>query len=516
MIKNFIYLFVLVLATNIKAGTYDITKYGAVGDEKTLNTAFIQKAIDDCSKSGGGNVILPKGKYLTGTILMKDNVTLEFRDSAVLVGSQVADHYLMVDSFRSGNNALMGYAFIAAVDVKNIGFIGKGTIDGRGHGLLEKNGKKKRPFLMRFVRTKGITLQGIHLTNSACWTAHFFACTNVTIDSVSIFSRGLSNNDGIDLDCTQDVKITNTNIDSGDDAICFKTTWSGMATKNIEINNVKLSSNHGAIKSGTESMAPFENIKITNVYIYNSGGIKLHTVDGARMRNIEISDVVMENVKTPLWFRLGARLNVFRKGADVQQPVGLMENVVVRNVKAKSAKKVQLTPATGIVISGIPGHYIKNLTLENIQISLPGGGTNEDARHVVPENENKYPEVNMFGTKLPAYGVFARHVTGLKLKNVSFILDSADLRPAFIIQDGKNIDIADAKLPMSSGQSVIRIDNVVNAMVSNISVSGNAEALVRIEGAESRKINVLNNCSSAIKKIVDLSSEVQANTVNIK
>lgn len=105
-------------------------------------------------------------------------------------------------------------------------------------------------------------------------------------------------------------------------------------------------------------------------------------------------------------------------------------------MKAIAADNAQLKPPTGILITGIPGHYITNLTLENIHIRLLGTGTPVDALSVVPEAIDQYPEVKTFGPKIPAYGVWARHVRGLKLKNVTFELKNPDARPEIICEDG--------------------------------------------------------------------------------
>ncbi len=150
---------------------------------------------------------------------------------------------------------------------------------------------------------------------AAAWTSHYFQCNRLHIEDVKITSYGVPHNDGMDIDGCKDVVITNCDIESGDDALCFKTTSSTMACRDITVSNMRLKSGHGAIKMGTESMAPFENIKISNCYIYNTnnGGIKLLTVDGAHLRNVEISDITMVDVKTPILLRLGSRLSVFRK-----------------------------------------------------------------------------------------------------------------------------------------------------------------------------------------------------------
>lgn len=261
---------------------------------------------------------------------------------------------------------------------------------------------------------------------------------NININNITIRSFGVAHNDGINIDGCQHVRISNCDIISGDDALCFKTTSSKMACSDIVVTNMKLKSNQAGIKMGTESMAGFENIQISNCHIYDTknGGIKLFSVDGAHLRNIEISDITMDEVRTPMMFRLGARLSVFRKNQDTRQPIGTFENVTIRNVKAVAADQAQLKPPSGILITGIPGHYITNLTLEDIHIHLLGTGTTEDAQVIVPEAIDQYPEVKTFGPKIPAYGIWARHVKGLKLKNVTFELKNPDERPEIICEDG--------------------------------------------------------------------------------
>jgi hypothetical protein len=302
---------------------------------------------------------------------------------------------------------------------------------------------------------------------------------------VKIQSVGVAHNDGIGIDGCQDVVIKNCDVESGDDALVFKTTSSKMVCKNIEVSGLRLKSHQAGIKMGTESMAAFENIRISKCHIYDTrnGGIKLLTVDGAHLRNVEISDITMEEVRTPMLFRLGSRLSVFRKNSDTKQSTGTFENVVIRNVKANAAANAQLMPPSGILITGIPGHYITNLTLENIEISLAGGGLAEHARQAVPEAIDQYPEVKTFGPRVPAYGVWARHVKGLKLKNIKFNLGSNDLRPALVCEDGTDIEVLDWKLPETKGaEAIIRLENVQNAVLKNAGGKSGAKKMVLIEG----------------------------------
>ncbi|MBS1565459.1 MAG: right-handed parallel beta-helix repeat-containing protein [Bacteroidetes bacterium] len=509
--------FLLLLVTCVlRAADVDITAYGAVGDGKTMNTAFIQKAIDDCNKSGGGKVFFPAGIYLSGTIVLKDNVTLHLKKDARLLGTTELEQYRNLDPFTEGLGIDVGWALLIAMDAKNIGIEGEGAIDGQGAKLKAEHILKdtrpegqrwgRRPFLVRIVRCNGVKVKDITLNYSAAWTSHYFQSRNIEIDNVKIVSVGVAHNDGIGIDGCQDVRIHNCNVESGDDALVFKTTSSKMACRNIVVEGLRLKSSPAGIKMGTESMAPFEDIKIRNCYIYETrnGGIKLLTVDGALLRNIEISDITMSDVKTPMLFRLGSRLSVFRKDQDTKQPTGIFENVIIRNVKAVAADSAQLKPPTGILITGVPGHYITNLTLENIEIDLLGAGTLGNARHTVPEAIDQYPEVKTFGPVIPAYGVWARHVKGLKLKNVRFHIKNNDLRPAFICEDGKDIEVAGCNLPATPGsESVIRLESVDGATVTGNQVNGEAEAFVKVEGSASKGIRVEKNKTNTIKTVVN-------------
>ncbi len=443
MKKHWWWILALLVAPCIaQAVELDVQKFGAKGDGKTLNTRFIQQAIDECSGKGGGTVRFPTGEYASGTILLKNNVTLQLDEHAALLGSLDIMDYAAPDKFRSGNGADMGFCFIGAVGATNISIAGAGVIDGRGKELLaaRPKGNNARPFLMRFVRCDGVSLNGVHLQGPAAWTTHFFQCKNVSAEHVNIASRGLANNDGFDIDSSENVRIRNCNVDSGDDAVCLKTT-SLIPCRNVEVSGCDLKSHWGGVKFGTESAANFENISISNCRIHDTqGGIKLFSVDGANVRNILFPGLTMENVNTPIFIRLGARLKTFREG-DAPQSVGSISNVVIKDLKAQAVSPI------GILISGIPGHPIMGVRLENIQIKMPGGGTLAEANAVLPEKENAYPEITMFGKQFPAYGLYARHVSGLIATNVTIELATPDARPAVYSEDAKDFDVSNLNHP---------------------------------------------------------------------
>lgn len=425
-------LLVLGLAAVASAADFDVTSYGARGDGSTLNTASIQKAIDACNAEGGGSVLFPAGRFVTGTIQLKDNVTLHLGTETVLLGSSNPADYRNVDEFMAGDGIPLGHALIVADEAKNVGLVGAGLIDGRGREVKEAQKTwTVRPMLIRWLRCQGITVRNVRLTNPGAWTLNFFQSQDILVDGVTIRTRdtGLRNNDGIDLDSCQNARVTNCEIDSGDDAFCLKST-SPMATRDVIASNLKLSTKCNAIKLGTESLGGFENIQVNGVEIYNVGmaGIALYTVDGGALKNVKIENIKMNTVVVPISVRLGARLKTFRP-QDQPLPPGILRDVVLRDIRAENAERI------GILINGIPGHPVENLTLENINIKVRGGGKAEDAKIVFQENENKYPEWGMFGRVFPAYGLYARHTRGMTFNNVVVAASESDARPEKVLMD---------------------------------------------------------------------------------
>ncbi len=436
-----------------KTKSYNIEEYGAKGDGVTVNTTYIQDAIDTCYKNGGGTVFISDGNYISGTILLKDNVTLHINENAKLIGSSNPLDYKSIDTFVDATGQERGNCLIGSKNAKNIGITGKGTIDGNGTSFLRKNLSLKikelklspeqkkgfgnnRPFLLRFVKSSQITLKDINLRQPAAWTCHFYQSNDITVNNISIYSHAHRNNDGIDLDSSYNATITNCDINTEDDAICFKTT-SPLPTYNINVSNCKLKSDWGALKFGTESMGDFYNINVKNCNIYNTkgGGIKMLSVDGANIHDINISNIKMNNVDMPLFIRLGERLRTYRDAP--QQSVGSINNITIKNINAttRTTEESRIQPPSGILITGTPNHKIGKINIENIKVELPGGG--KTIVDNVEELEKNYPEFIHFKA-LPAYGLFARHIDDIIINDIEFVLQTEDIRKPVIFDDVTN------------------------------------------------------------------------------
>jgi polygalacturonase len=205
----------------------------------------------------------------------------------------------------------------------------------------------------------------------------------------------------------------------------------------------------GRIKFGTESNGGFKNIAISNCVFDHCQGLALETEDGALLQDVTISNITMRNiVSAPIFMRLGARMR-----GPQGTPIGELRRVSISNVRVYDSD-----PRYGCIITGIPGHDLQDIDLNNIRIYYNGGVTAAQADKKVPELEKNYPEPNMFGT-MPSYGFYIRHVSGIKLRDIEVSYMENDARPAFIFDNVKGIDMRNVKGQVEKGVEEIKYIN---------------------------------------------------------
>ncbi len=399
---------------------YDVRDFGARGDGQTLATRAIQDTLDKCSAAGGGTVYLPPGVFLSGTLFLKSGVTLHLDTGCTLRGSvNLRDYPVTVPAYRSYTDNYTDKSLVYGEKLERVALTGRGVIDGQGAAF--QGPYKVRPYLLRLVECRDVRVEDITFRDSPMWVQHYLACDDVRISGITVRSHTNANNDGIDIDSCSRVVITGCNIDSGDDAIVLKST-SARPCRDVVVSACVLRSTCNALKMGTESNGGFQNIVLTGCTIYDThlAGVALEIVDGGTMDRVVVSDMTMTDVAAPLFIRLGNRARPFQEGTD-QPGLGRLRNVTISNIEATGANPI------GCAIAGLPEAKIRNVTLSNIRLSFAGGGTTEEASRAVPEHPEKYPEYAMFG-KLPAYGLYCRHVSGLKLTNVQLQLAGVDKR----------------------------------------------------------------------------------------
>jgi polygalacturonase len=445
------------------AQTYLVTGYGAKGDDTTIDTAAINATIAAAAVAGGGTVEFPAGTYLSTSIHLQSNITLLLDAGATIKAAKVGpgisydpdEPNPLAHDYQDFGHTHFQNSLIWGENLSNISILGPGRI--WGDGLVKEetatpDGNKS----ISLELCHNVILRDFTIFHGGWFGILATGDDNLTIDNLKIDT----NRDGMDIDSCRNVHIFNCTVNSpADDGICLKSTYAlgyTRATENVTISNCIVSGfdegsvldntyRHravereglgaptGRIKFGTESNGGFKNITITNCVFENCEGLALETVDGGDLEDIAISNITMRDIfNAPIFLRLGARL----RGPAGTQP-GELQRITISNVVVYNAD-----PRQCCLITGIPGHDIKDLTLSNIQIWYRGGGTSSDAAVNPPELIDGYPDPARFGT-MPAYGLFVRHVDGLTLDNVLFHTLAPDKRPAILFDDVANSRLLD-------------------------------------------------------------------------
>lgn len=512
-----ILIFFILISEKSYSGEYNVLDYGAVADGKTLNTKAIQKAVDECAKNGGGIIEFPAGKYLTGTIYFKNNVTLYLQNGAIILGStRLNDYPENTPDYNFFRNGKIKRSLFYAEKCENIAIKGDGTIDGQGGLITRPDGRPgssygERPHVIWMIQSKNIKIEGVKLQNSALWMQHYIACESLYIHNIEVYNHANKNNDMMDINGCKDVIISDCKGDTDDDGITLKSTHT-MPNENITITNCIISSHCNAIKCGTESIAGFKNITISNCIVRPSkdkepiygkpegiSGISLEIVDGARMNGVNISNIIIDGPQVPIFIRLGNRARGYDE--DLPKPtVGSIENITISNITAFNAD------ATGCSITGIPGHRVKHITLDNIKIYYKGGGNLKDSQRDIPEKINNYPEATMF-EHLPAYGFFVRHVENISFYNVELYYKKEDLRSAFYFDDVTNGKIVDILAKINVSSALIKANNIQDILIDYPKIQNYCSALLEISGEKTRSVFITNIDRSKFLKLIKFSKE---------
>ncbi|MGB7158857.1 MAG: glycoside hydrolase family 28 protein [Tepidisphaeraceae bacterium] len=453
------------------ASDLNIIECGAVGDGATKCTESFANAIDAASRAGGGRVVVPKGTFLTGPIVLKSHIDLHLDDGATILFSRDFDDYPLVATDWEGLPDVRCISPIWGEGLMNVSITGKGTINGQGEawryvkrkkmtpqqwdqliasggvlneerdiwyptrnareGLeiaeeLRKSGRPLRvedfvpardtlrPNMVKLTRCKQVLLDGPTFTNSAAWNVHLLLCENAIVRNVTILNPWYSQNgDALDIDACRDVTVEHSVFDAGDDAICIKSGKDepgrrrGVPCQNIAIRNCTVLHGHGGVTIGSEMSGGVRNVSVTNC-LFRGTDIGLR-FKTTRGRGGVVENVEVSNVAMHDIRHEAISLNMYYFMKDPRP-----EPVSERTPIFRSFHFRNITcdgAARAIELRGLPEMPVENLTLENVRMRARQGALISDAKDVTLRN------VHLDVGEVPA--VHAHNVTNLKMDNVT-------------------------------------------------------------------------------------------------
>jgi hypothetical protein len=482
---------------------FNVRQFGAQGDGQAKDTKAIQAAMDAAGASGG-TVYFPPGKYVSGTVRFQSHVTVFLDAGSTLLSSPDKGDFdpyekLSFKSFSDDETTDFHYALLRGQDVEHIGVIGPGTINGN-------RSKRGGPKPIALKNCRHIAVRDVTIRNSPNYNISLLGCDHVNIEGVTILNGYC---DGIDPDCCHHVRIANCFVEAWDDAIVPKASFAlgyRRSTENLAVTNCVLTTACNCFKLGTESSGDFKNITVSNCTMFASpelwkrqptSGVSLEMVDGASVERIAVSNLVMIDIESPIFIRLGnrGRAQPFPKPEHLQ-------DISISDIVATGASRASS-------ITGIPDFPVRRITLQNIRVSGKGGGPAELPRKEVPELEKKYPDADMFGD-LPTYGLFSRHAEVLVLDNVHFRLEKPDTRPAIILDRVEDLDLrALSAEPPSGDEPAIWLRNVRRCFAQGLRAQPGTKILCRLTGPQTAKILALGNDFSEARTAFQLDPDVE-------
>ncbi|HMB25747.1 MAG TPA: glycoside hydrolase family 28 protein [Anaerolineales bacterium] len=420
---------------------WNVRDHGATGDGQTLDSPSIQSTIDACAGRGGGTVYLPTGRYLAGSLFLRDNITLFLDSGAMILGSEDPDDYPVIHSRWEGRHQDTHAPLIGGDHLRDIAVTGRGTIDGRGavwwRAKEDKTLAHPRPRLVSFSDCSNVLIESITAVNSPSWTINPVHCENVNIRGITIVNPADSpNTDGINPDSCRLVRISDCYVSVGDDCITIKSGTEHeqpdlcAPCRDITITNCTLERGHGGVVIGSEMSGGVKNVVISNcVFIGTDRGIRIKSRRGrgGTIEDIRVSNLIMDGVLCPftmnLYYHVGVRgdLNVSDKSPrSVDDGTPRLRRIHFSHVTARDVKH-----AAGFLY-GLAEMPLEDISFSDVSISVSA------------EADSGYPEMADDIPSMSQAGFFIRNARHLRLEHVEV---TGQVGEAFDVADCEDVVI---------------------------------------------------------------------------
>ncbi|MFC0558292.1 glycoside hydrolase family 28 protein [Halalkalibacter alkalisediminis] len=504
---------------------YDITEYGAKGDQITDNTEAIAAAIEACSDAGGGTVLIPAGTFLTGAIQLKSDITLQAESGAVVLFHSHFDAYQPVQTRWSGYECYGFSPLIYGNGLKNVSIKGQGTFDGQGAAwwdvyhnikqgevyssvvteriaalneeklkiatnLVEWDSQFLRPPLLQLFNCEHVTLEGITLQNSPFWNTHLVYCDHVSVRGVTFKNpSNTPNGDGFDIDSCSNVRVSDCHFDVGDDCLCLKSGINedgrrvNRPTENVTVTNCTMQAGHGGVVMGSENSGGIRNVTVSNcVFIGTDRGIRIKTnrARGAYIENILINNIFMEDVFCPL-----AINSFYRYGVDENDPAMTNPDAIPVTEKTPKIKHIQISNVTAKngraaagFIYGLPEMPVEDVSLSNVTFEMTS-----DPFEVGGEPDMVKEVITMAGE-----GIYCKHVNGIEFHRVRVETRQG---PALMMDGGNGVAIHHVTMKnLHKNTPVVQLNEVRDVFIEGRQATQLGETYLSIQESKSGEISM--------------------------
>jgi polygalacturonase len=515
MIRNLVILFACFFSLSAAAQQqfYNVLSYGARNDSSKLATKAIAAAINAASKKGGGTIYFPAGKYLTGPIHLKSNITIFIDAGAELHFSDNFDHYLpFVESRFEGVDVQNFSPLFYAYKAENIAIVGRGLINGNGkkwwdvaEGYDEKKPRNKwalmfdsankntvwpdnlgqikkgflRPPFIQTMYCKNLLIQGITITNSPFWTVNPEFCDNVTIHAVTIYNPPSPNTDGINPESCRNVRISDCYISVGDDCITIKSgkdlpgRTKAAPAENYTITNCVMLRGHGGVVIGSEMSGGVKKITISNcIFDGTDRGIRLKTARGRGgvVEDIRVDNIVMKNIRDQA---IVLDMQYAKTNPEpVSERTPQFRNIHISNVTAQTKE--------AIFINGLAEMPVEDITFNDMQFDAQVGATIKEAKNI------EFHNVRI--TTKQGSSLIAENVSGLTIDAIKTLRPHAD-------------------------KATVSLTNVQNVFLYNCNVSQETPVFLQVKGEKTKNVTLKNNNFQYALKALVKEDSVQENIV---